>query len=145
RSLMRTVTELPLRTLVTLSTDPKGRWRCAAVSASGFIRSPEAAFDVSAYQDARPHCCACAGAADNTAAISSDAAYFILMYNEPRELNLRKSPRTFGAPALSGGTGKCCRARPDPSGPGLPKGQMRPQTVAEPPGKSLVESHCFVW
>src|SRR5690606_40722983 len=91
RSLMRTVTELPLRTLVTLSTDPKGRWRCAAVSASGFIRSPEAVFDVSAYQDARRHCCGCAGAADNTAAISSGAACFIRMYNEPLELNLRKS------------------------------------------------------
>ena len=46
---------LPLRLLVTFTLVPKGRLRWAAVSAAGFMRSPEAVLEVSAYQDARPH------------------------------------------------------------------------------------------
>src|SRR5690606_26856694 len=64
RSLMRTTTDLPLRWLVTLILEPKGRERCAAVIAAGFMRSPEAVFEVSAYHDALPHPAAAAGAAD---------------------------------------------------------------------------------
>src|SRR5690606_4197712 len=55
RSLIRTVTDLPLRWLVTTTLVPKGRVRWAAVIAAGFIRSPEAVFEVSAYQEAPPH------------------------------------------------------------------------------------------
>lgn len=55
RSLMRTMTLLPFFLLVTRTLVPKGRLRCAAVMADGFMRSPEAVFEVSAYQDAPPH------------------------------------------------------------------------------------------
>ena len=34
---------------------PKGRVRWAAVIAEGFMRSPDAVFECSAYQEARPH------------------------------------------------------------------------------------------
>src|SRR5690606_1965103 len=56
RSLMRTTTVLPLRRLVTFTFVPKGRLRWAAVNAAGFIRSPDAGLDVSAYHEAPPHC-----------------------------------------------------------------------------------------
>src|SRR4029079_4552079 len=58
RSLMRTTTLRPLFLLVTLSFVPKGNVRCAAVIADGFMRSPEAVRECSAYQEARPHCAA---------------------------------------------------------------------------------------
>ncbi len=54
RSLMRTLTLLPLRRLVTRTTEPKGRERCAAVSLLGFMRSPFAVIEVNAYHDALP-------------------------------------------------------------------------------------------
>ena len=42
RSLMRTVTVAPVRAFVTSTRVPNGSVRCAAVSASGSNRSPEA-------------------------------------------------------------------------------------------------------
>src|SRR5690606_14705172 len=39
----------------TFSLVPKGSERWAAVSAEGFMRSPEAVLEFSAYQEARPH------------------------------------------------------------------------------------------
>jgi len=58
RSLIRTMTTLPLRRLVTLSLVPKGSERWAAVMAAGFMRSPEAVLLCNAYHEARPHCAA---------------------------------------------------------------------------------------
>ena len=55
RSLIRTTTLRPLLRLVTFNLVPKGKVRCAAVNADGFMRSPEAVFECSAYQEARPH------------------------------------------------------------------------------------------
>src|SRR5690606_13047381 len=55
RSLMRSTTAFPFFLLITRTLDPKGRLRCAAVMPDGFMRSPEAVFDVSAYHEARPH------------------------------------------------------------------------------------------
>src|SRR5580765_8285036 len=55
RSLIRTMTLRPLFWLVTFSLVPKGRLRCAAVIADGFMRSPLAVLECSAYQEARPH------------------------------------------------------------------------------------------
>src|SRR5690606_37343380 len=55
RPLIGTVTVLPLRWLVTFAREPKGRVRWAAVIAAGFMRSPEAVLEVSAYQEALPH------------------------------------------------------------------------------------------
>ena len=55
RSLMRTTTARPFLGLVTRTLVPNGRLRCAAVSADGFIRSPDAVREWSAYQEARPH------------------------------------------------------------------------------------------
>src|SRR5690606_29640732 len=56
RSLMRTITDLPLRWLVTLIFVPKGSERCAAVIAAGFMRSPLAVLlRGSEYQEALPH------------------------------------------------------------------------------------------
>lgn len=65
RSLILTTTALPLRLLVTRTCVPSGRVRCAAVKAYGFMRSPEAVRECSAYQDAPPHCAA-AEKPDNT-------------------------------------------------------------------------------
>ena len=53
--MMRTTTLFPLRLLVTFTFVPNGRLRCAAVMADGFIRSPDAVREVSAYHEARPH------------------------------------------------------------------------------------------
>ena len=55
RSLMRTTTARPFLGLVTRTLVPNGRLRCAAVSADGFMRSPDAVREWSAYQEARPH------------------------------------------------------------------------------------------
>ena len=54
--MMRTTTLRPLLRLTTFTLVPKGSERWAAVIAAGFMRSPEAVLDVSAYQEARPHC-----------------------------------------------------------------------------------------
>lgn len=51
---MRTTIDLPLRWLVTLTLEPKGRVRCAAVRADGFILSPDAVFECKAYHEAPP-------------------------------------------------------------------------------------------
>src|SRR5688572_16954635 len=53
---MRTTTLRPFARFSTLTFVPKGNVRCAAVSACGSQRSPEAVFDVSAYHEARPVC-----------------------------------------------------------------------------------------
>ena len=55
RSLIRTTTDAPFFWLVTLSFVPKGSVRCAAVRAAGFMGSPDAVWEESAYQDAPPH------------------------------------------------------------------------------------------
>src|SRR5689334_6434623 len=55
RSLMRTITLLPVRLLVTRTFVPKGRLRWAAVMAEAFMRSPEAVLEERAYHDALPH------------------------------------------------------------------------------------------
>ena len=54
RSLMRTMTLFPLCLLVTFTFVPKAIERCAAVNLEGFMRSPEAVLEFSAYQDAPP-------------------------------------------------------------------------------------------
>ena len=54
RSLIRTTTLLPFLLLITLILLPNGKLRCAAVIAEGFMRSPFAVFECSAYQDALP-------------------------------------------------------------------------------------------
>lgn len=51
---MRTTTALPLRALVTFTLVPKRSERCAAVSVAGFMRSPEAVLEFSAYHEAPP-------------------------------------------------------------------------------------------
>ena len=55
RSLMRTTTDLPLCRLTTVHVVPNGKVRCAAVISAGFMRSPDAVCEVSAYQDALSH------------------------------------------------------------------------------------------
>ena len=54
RSLMRTTTERPFLKFSTSTLVPKGRDRCAAVRALGFIISPLAVCDLSAYHEAWP-------------------------------------------------------------------------------------------
>lgn len=51
---MRTTTALPLRKFVTFTLEPSGKVLCAAVIAAGFIISPEAVRERSAYQEAPP-------------------------------------------------------------------------------------------
>lgn len=55
RSFILTITLLPFLRLVTRTFVPNRKLRWAAVMAAGFMRSPEAVFEVSAYQDAPPH------------------------------------------------------------------------------------------
>jgi len=55
RSLIRTMTDFPVREFVTFTLAPKGRLRCAAVIWAGFIISPDAVRECSAYQEAPPH------------------------------------------------------------------------------------------
>jgi hypothetical protein len=54
RSLIRTTTERPLVRFSTSTLVPKGNERCAAVISLGFIISPHAVRECSAYQDACP-------------------------------------------------------------------------------------------
>ncbi|GAB4363008.1 MAG: hypothetical protein Kow0026_27250 [Oricola sp.] len=54
--MIRTTTDLPVREFVTLTFAPNGRLRCAAVICAGFIISPDAVLECSAYQEALPHC-----------------------------------------------------------------------------------------
>ena len=54
RSLMRTTTDRPFFRFSTFTLVPKGSERCAAVSAPGSQRSPEAVLEVREYQEARP-------------------------------------------------------------------------------------------
>ena len=58
RSLIRTTTALPLLRFSTSTLVPKGSERWAAVIALGFIISPLAVRECSAYQDACPVCSA---------------------------------------------------------------------------------------
>ena len=58
RSLIRTTTERPLLRFSTSTLVPKGSERCAAVISLGFIISPLAVRELSAYQDACPTCSA---------------------------------------------------------------------------------------
>jgi hypothetical protein len=76
---MRTTTERPLRLLVTITRVPNGSLRCAAVSLDGFMRSPEAVFEVSAYQDAPPHWRAWAGIAAPAASMANAATAAIIV------------------------------------------------------------------
>src|SRR5690554_4613249 len=78
RSLMRTITLLPFFWLVTLTFVPKGSVRCAAVMAAGFMRSPDAVFEVRAYQEALPHCAeaGCATVSTRPAAMVAAPAAF---------------------------------------------------------------------
>jgi hypothetical protein len=50
---------------------PNGRLLCAAVIADGFIRSPFAVLECSAYQDARPHSAAFAPVKERNDAASA--------------------------------------------------------------------------
>src|SRR5262245_704834 len=54
RSLIRTTTERPLVRFSTSTLVPKGNERCAAVNSLGFIISPLAVRECSAYEDACP-------------------------------------------------------------------------------------------
>lgn len=56
------MTDFPVPALVTFKRVPNFSVLCAAVMADGFMRSPEAVREVSAYHDAPPHCAAKLGA-----------------------------------------------------------------------------------
>src|SRR5262245_62911896 len=90
RSLMRTTTLRPLFWLVTLTRVPNGRLRCAAVSAPGFMRSPEAVLEFRAYQDARPHWAeageidAARVSAEASATPAAAAAVFVILFEPLR-------------------------------------------------------------
>ena len=75
---MRTTTDLPLFGLVTRSVVPNGKVLCAAVNLAGFIGSPLAVFEVSAYQDAVPQP-AKAGAENVKAATNAEAKIICFM------------------------------------------------------------------
>jgi hypothetical protein len=78
RSLMRTTTDLPLFGLVTFSLVPNGKVLCAAVSLAGFMRSPDAVLDVSAYQDAEPQPANAGAEKDKDAAIAADKMIYFM-------------------------------------------------------------------
>lgn len=63
---MRTITDLPVRALVTFRRVPNVIVLWAAVIADGFIISPDAVRERKAYQDAPPHCAAKLGAVNKT-------------------------------------------------------------------------------
>src|SRR5690606_14506141 len=69
RSLIFTLTDFPVRWSVTVTTEPKGSVRWAAVMAFWSNRSPDAVFlpwNPGPYQDAPPHCASAGPVAERT-------------------------------------------------------------------------------